>query len=100
MVYFVNCFEIPAGEEERFLGLWRGVNAYMAIKPGYVSHRLHRSMAPDARFRFVNYAEWTSAELFEAAHDDGFRHLLADPQWRDFVPNGGLYEAIHEGPQQ
>jgi heme-degrading monooxygenase HmoA len=100
MVYFVNGFAVPAGQEDAFFTLWQDVNSYMVTKPGYVSHRLHRSLAPDARFRFVNYAVWESLEHFQAAHDDGFRQLLANPQWRDFVPDGALYEAVHEGPPQ
>jgi hypothetical protein len=70
----------------------------MAAKPGYVSHRLHRSLTPDAHFRFVNYVQWESAEHWQAAHDAGFRQLLADPQWRDVVPTGALYQTVHEGP--
>ena len=100
MVHFVNCFEVPQGQEQTFFQLWRDVNAYMATKPGYVSHRLHRSLDPGARFRFVNYAQWESREQFQAAHDDGFHQLLANPQWQDFVPTGGLYEAVHDGPPQ
>ena len=39
----------------------------MRQQPGYVSTRLHRSSDPDARFRFVNVAEWETAEAFGAA---------------------------------
>lgn len=96
-VPFVNCFEIPPGQEETFLALWQKVNAYMAAKPGYVSHRLHRSLAPDARFRFVNYAEWESAEQWRAAHDEGFRELVSGPEWSDFSSTHALYEVVHSG---
>ncbi len=65
MVQFVNCFEVPAGSEEVFLRLWSEVNAHMVAKPGYVSHRLHRSLAGDARYRFVNLAEWDTIMTYK-----------------------------------
>lgn len=96
-VPFVNCFEVPAGREDQFFALWSEVNAYMAAKPGYVSHRLHRSLDPDAHFRFVNYAEWETSEQWRAAHDEGFRQLLGQPEWADFTSTHALYEVIHQG---
>ncbi len=96
-VPFVNCFEVPAGREETFLALWQEVNAYMAAKPGYVCHRLHRSLAPDAKFRFVNYAEWESVEDWRAAHDEGFRQLVSGPEWAEFSSTHALYEVVHAG---
>ena len=71
-VTLVNCFEIPAGREDEFFGMWQEVNAYMQTKPGYLGHKLHKALAPDGEFRFVNVAQWASASDFRAAHDDGF----------------------------
>ena len=96
-VPFVNCFEVPAGREDEFFALWSEVNAYMIKKPGYLSHRLHRSLEQDARFRFVNYAVWESPERWRAAHDDGFRALLSNPAWGAFSTTHALYEIVHEG---
>ena len=50
MVTLVNCFEVPAGREEEFFSMWQQVNTYMHGKKGYLEHKLHRSLAPDARF--------------------------------------------------
>lgn len=97
MIPFINCFEVPADSEETFLSLWREVNAYMVVKPGYISHQLHRSLTPDARFRFINFALWESPEHWSAAHDDGFRALLANPEWRPFTTIPALYEVVHAG---
>jgi heme-degrading monooxygenase HmoA len=70
VVTFINCFELPAGREEEFFAGYQKVNAYMrATKKGYVSNKMHRSLAPNARYRFVNVVEWESRE---AAHDAGF----------------------------
>jgi heme-degrading monooxygenase HmoA len=97
MVLFVNCFEVEPGREDEFFALWQQVNIYMSAKPGYVSHRLHRSLAADATYRFINYVEWASPEHWRAAHDDGFRSLVNQPQWRAFPNTPALYEVVHTG---
>jgi heme-degrading monooxygenase HmoA len=95
-VTFINCFEVPAGREDGFFALWSEVNRYMRSKPGYLSHRLHHSILPGARFAFVNVALWESAESWQAAHDDGFRALVSAPVWADFPPTGSLFEVVSE----
>ncbi len=69
----------------------------MAAKPGYIGHRLHRSLTPDAKFRFVNYAEWESVEHWRAAHDAGFRERVSRPEWSAFSSTHALYEVVHTG---
>ena len=96
MYQFINCFEVPAGSEDRFLGLFEQVNTYMRSKPGYRSHKLHRSLAPGAQFRFVNYVEWESPEQFQAAHDEGFRTMVGHPDWAPFRSTPALYEVVHQ----
>lgn len=95
-VVFINCFEVPSERDDEFLRLWREVNAYMRAKPGYRSHKLHRAISADNHFRFVNVAEWESAELLAAAHDDGFRRFLANPAWNEFRSKPGPFEVVHE----
>jgi heme-degrading monooxygenase HmoA len=69
----------------------------MRQQPGFISNRLHRATTPDARFRFINYVQWESEEHWRAAHDDGFRRLLARPEWRDFAPpSGAIFEIEQE----
>lgn len=97
VVTLVNCFEIPAGREEEFFGFWKQVNEYMRTKPGYLGHKLHRAITPDAPFSFVNVAQWVSAAHFQAAHDEGFRALVSQPGWAAFRYKPGLYEVVHEG---
>ena len=95
-VILVNCFEVPAGRESEFFSLWEQVNNYMRGKPGYLQHKLHRSLAPDSPYRFVNVAEWASAEEFQAAHDAGFHALVSQPIWANFRSTPGLYEVVHQ----
>ena len=93
----INSFEVPAGREDEFLRLWKRVNAYVKRKPGYLSHKLHRAIAPDAPFRFVNVAQWASMAQFEGAHDAGFRQLVENALWSVFLPHRILFEVVHEG---
>ena len=95
-ITLVNCFEIPAGRENEFLALWQQVNTYMRQKKGYLEHKLHRSLAPDAPFRFINVARWASQEDFDAAHDEGFRALVSQAHWAPFRSRPALYEVVHE----
>jgi heme-degrading monooxygenase HmoA len=93
----INSFEVPPGREDEFFSLWEQVNAYMRTKRGYLGHKLHRALAPDAPFRFVNVAQWASVEHFQAAHDARFHELVGQPAWSTFQAHPALYEAIHEG---
>src|SRR5262249_35253797 len=57
-VILTNPFEVPEGKDEAFLAEWEAAKAFMERQPGYLSTRLHRSRAPNTRFRFINVAEW------------------------------------------
>jgi heme-degrading monooxygenase HmoA len=66
-VVLVNAFEVPESQEEKFLADWQHAADWMRQQPGYVSSRLHQSLDPDAEFRYVNVAEWESADHFRRA---------------------------------
>ena len=95
-VILINCFEVPAGRDDEFVSAWKEVNRYMRSKPGYIRHRLHQSLSGDARYRYVNVAEWESLAWFDAAHDDGFRRLVGQPRWREFPATPTLFQAVDE----
>ena len=97
MVTLINCFEVPAGREEEFFAGYQKVNAYMRAKKGYVSNKMHRSLAQDARYRFVNVVQWESREACEAAHDAGFRELISQPGVSGIRSTPAMYEVVHEG---
>jgi heme-degrading monooxygenase HmoA len=96
MVRFINLFEVPVGQDEQFLAFWRSVNVYMQAKPGYLGHRLHRALADDARYRYVNYVEWDSVEAWRDAHDEGFRALAGAIADLPFTSTPALFEAVDE----
>jgi heme-degrading monooxygenase HmoA len=99
-VTLINCFEVPAGGEDDFLNSFQAVNAYMRSKPGYISHRLHRSLQPDARYRFVNVVQWASLDDFRNAHDENFRAMISQPQWSAFRSTPAVYEVVHQASAQ
>ena len=91
-VVLINLFEVPAGADQGFIGAWEAARNFLAAQPGYRSTALHRSLGPDAEFRFVNLAEWASPAAFRAA--------TAQPDFpgRDmpFAAHPGLYQVVRE----
>lgn len=98
-VTLINSFVVPAGREAAFLELWTQTSEFFRAQPGFVALRLHRALSPNASFRFVNVAEWTSAQAFAAAHAvDRFHELVALPGWREFASSPALYEVAAAFP--
>ncbi len=91
-VVLINAFEVPQGEDEAFLAAWERSRDFLRTQPGYLSTRLHRSLAPNADFRFVNVARWESAEAFRAA--------TSQPEFRDqdigYRFHASLYQVVRE----
>jgi heme oxygenase (mycobilin-producing) len=93
-VILINSIEVPTGEEERFLAAWHQTDEYMRHAPGFLSTRLHQSLDPQAKFRFINVAQWESPQHFQAAvSTETFRQLLAA---MPFVAYPALYQVIAE----
>ena len=91
-VVLINAFEVPSGKEEEFLQGWEEAREFMQLQKGYVATRLHRSLDPGARFRFINIAEWATAAEFQAAltHPTFVKLREAVP----FTHYPSLYEVI------
>ena len=95
-IVFINSFEVPEGRDEAFLALWTQIDSYMCGKPGFRWRRLHRSLDPAARLRYVNVAGWDSAGQFDAAHDGEFARMQAQPEWSEFPAAPALYTVEQE----
>lgn len=95
-VMYFNCFEVKPEHEPDFWKLYHAVNGYMSGKPGYISNRMHRALSPDSLYQFINVPVWESAELFYAAHDDGFKAVVAANLWPGFHNEGTLCEFVEE----
>lgn len=95
-IRLINCFEVPDNRDEEFLARFRDVNEYMAGKAGYLGHRLHRALVPQARYRFVNYVEWRSAQDLTAARDDRYRDLVRAVHTAGFDSTHAIYDIVHQ----
>ncbi len=93
-VILINPFEVLRGKEDECVAFWERVAEYMRRQPGFISTRLHRAVAPGARFPLINVAEWESAEyFFSAAASEEFKKLV-EPYMEVFPHYPGLYEVI------
>ena len=93
-VILINPFEVPKGKEAAALKMWEKAAEYMKKQPGFVSTRLHRALAPDARFYLINIAEWESVENFQAAISSDEFKKLTEGSMEEFPHYPGLYEVI------
>ena len=93
-VVLINPFEVPAGQEEEFLTRWREAAELLRHASGFVSTRLHESLDPQAKFRFVNVAEWESPQHFQAAmRTEAFQQIARK---MPFVASPALYRVVVE----
>ena len=77
-VILINPFEVPPERDADFLAGWQRAADYLREQPGFITTRLHRALSPDARFRFINVAEWESPQRFQAAvGSEEFRRMAA-----------------------
>ena len=90
----INSFEVPQGQEEEFLRHWHAAAAQMRDAAGLISMRLHQSLDPQAKFRFINVAEWESPEHFQAAiRTEAFQEITGK---MPFAAYPALYQVIVE----
>jgi heme-degrading monooxygenase HmoA len=61
----ITIVEPEPGKEDEVLSLMTERAHFMARQPGFISISLHRSLD---RKRIVNYIQWQSRELLQAAH--------------------------------
>ncbi len=93
-VILINPFEVPAGEEEQFLKSWNEAAELLRHAPGFLSTRLHESLDPQAKFRFINVAQWESPQHFQAAiRSEAFQQIARK---MPFTAYPALYRVISE----
>lgn len=86
----INAFEVPPHADEQFVAAWSRARDLLAPQPGYGGATLHRALAPDARFRYVNLGHWQTLEHFRHATQTAGIRADAFP----FPAHPGLYQAI------
>ena len=66
-VILINPFEVPEGKEQECLKMWDEAAEFLKNQPGYINTKLHQSILDNAKFRFINVAEWETPESFFTA---------------------------------
>lgn len=89
-VVLINVFSVPKGEEEVFLNVWTAALELMKNEPGLIEAKLHRSLDLEARFQFINVAQWESSQAWEAAFSKP--ELKAIASQATFEQNPALYK--------
>jgi heme-degrading monooxygenase HmoA len=91
-VTLINAFEVPQDADDAFVAGWERARDFLAAKDGFSTTALHRALASDAAFRFVNVARVDSP--------DTWRRAIADPDFpggrMPFKAHPGLYETVRE----
>src|SRR5712691_13229705 len=91
-IVLINPFEVPQGQEEAFLKGWHEAAEHLRQAPGFLSARLHESLDSQAKFRFVNVAEWESPQHFQAAmSSEAFQQMRRQMPW---VSYPALYRVV------
>ena len=89
-VTLINPFEVPAGEDERFVAGWERARAALADQRGYLGTRLHRGVG-DSDFRYVGLARWSSPLMYARATR---RPELREPAALPFAAHPALYSVL------
>ncbi|AWB20955.1 antibiotic biosynthesis monooxygenase [Methylobacterium currus] len=93
-VVLINPFEIDPKDEAAAIAFWERAAEHLRRQPGFVDTRLHRAIAPGARFPLINVATWRSTGAFRAATADPAFRALVGPERDRFPHHPGLYEVI------
>lgn len=91
----INQITVAPEHQAKLMALMQAqVEEVMRHQPGFISSTLHRSQDGT---RVVNYVQWATAELLDAAHrHPDFQAHFA--RYRHYVLNGGprLYDLAHQ----
>jgi heme-degrading monooxygenase HmoA len=95
MVTLVNQLTVT-GDPAQFEEISARMSGFMAEQPGYLSHRLLRSLRqPEV---YVEIAEWETADAHGAAlRSDAFQGLIRELAQVVAKPSPGLYEDVKAG---
>lgn len=86
----INAFEVPPHADGQFVAAWSRARDLLAPHAGYDGATLHRALAPDARFRYVNLGHWQTLDRFRAATETAGIRADALP----FPAHPGLYQVV------
>lgn len=75
----IVAYEVAAEDVDLFLEAWNKANDHLKDQQGMNSTTLHQAVSAGPRFRFVNVAQWDSADDFrDATQSAGFLEASGD----------------------
>ena len=94
-VVLINPFVVPENAIEETIAMWEQARDFLKDQPGYISTKLHRSLASDATYLLINVAQWESAEHFKSATALMVKEANL-PRIEGVVPAPQLYTVIRD----
>ena len=93
-VIFINPFEIPQEQEDKYLMYLDEGYKIRKQQPGFISSRLHRAISPSVQFQFITVSEWQSLEHLQAALTSKDFKASVKPEMRSLPHYPGIYKII------
>ena len=95
-VTLINVFTVEPENQQRLLDvLTEATEKFMSHQPGFISANLHKSL--DGK-RVTNYAQWASAEEYQAVLQNPAAHSHMDEATQLATFDAHLYEVSHVSP--
>ena len=69
-VTLINIFSVPKETEAEFIKSWHKTAEQMKQQPGFIDTKLHRNLAENGKYQYINVAHWESAEAFRTAQSN------------------------------
>jgi len=89
----INIYSVPKGKEEEFIRWWLDMRETLILGTGFVTGRLHRNLKADARFNFINVAEWEN-ELYSTIYRDHAARMQLELKELGIEMIPGLFTAV------
>lgn len=93
-ILVINPIIVPAGKEAQALAIWDSYAEYFRKQSGYIGTKLHKSLDPDAKFHYINVAEWENAEDFMSALNSDELNNLGEGFPEDMPHYPSMYQVI------
>ncbi|MFY8274225.1 antibiotic biosynthesis monooxygenase family protein [Pseudoalteromonas sp. SSDWG2] len=99
-VILINPFVVPEGKLEESIKYWESHRDFLKQQPGYVSTKLHQSLANQSflgepTYQLINVAIWESQEDFNAAAMK-MRSQLGATSIEGLIGDPALYKVIRQ----
>ena len=92
-VVSINIYSVPKGKEEEFVRWWFDMRERLISGKGFVAGHLHRNLDPDARFNFINVAEWEN-DLYSTLYKENAAQMKAEVSQFGAEMTPGLFSVV------